>query len=573
MGAQRRNKPPQRATTPAGPLLLVFAVALVTFARALGNGFVWDDNLILAKQLSSFPTLTHVFFPPENIPQYSPFYYRPMVVLTYLVDSSLGAGSPLPFHATPILLHALASCLVLLLLLALLGPTATVASTAGALAFAVHPVHSEVTAWMAGRGDAIAAVGVLVALNSWGRWLETSRPGWLAAGAGGLLFGLLGKEAAIVGAPLAAALPWMIRPRERQRGGATPILLWAAIAASIALYLALRAGGPGFAPGVTRTASAGASDVLGTLGFYFGALLWPVKAGVVLTATPADSSHLLLGLVALGVWSGALVLAGVWRSFLVLWALLWVALGLVPPLLLVVRSISETPVAERYLYLPSVPLALLFALGLARLPKRWERPGLALAAAAIAVWAGLSARHASIWRDDMRFWTNAVEAVPDEGFARMKLATALYEANDVGAAEAEFRRALDSRISTPQRAVAQNNLGWLLLKQGRRGEAEPLFRAALAVGPSFAGPYRGLAECLWPRGEDAAVRADIKSLLEKATQLDPRDARVAFLLGSVHLGEGNRAQATHWFEQAIRANPRTQSAAQAQAALASLRGG
>jgi protein O-mannosyl-transferase len=566
-----RGASSRSASGVVGPLLLVLAVALATFIRALGNGFVWDDKVILSKQLSAFPTLAQVFFPPANIPQYSPFYYRPMVVLTYLVDGTLGGGSPLPFHATPILLHALAACLALLLFLRLLGPNATAAATVGALAFAVHPAHTEVAAWMAGRGDAIATVGVLVALLAWGRWLETPGWGWLAAGAGGLLFGLLGKEAAIVGAPLAAALPW-IWPRQRRRHAAKPLLLWGAIAAAVVLYVVLRASGPGFAPGVAPASAAGAVDVLGTLGVYAESVLWPATAGVVLTAAPSDTFHVLLGLVALGLWTGGVVWAA-WRfSVLSLWALSWLALGLVPPLLLVVRSLSETPVADRYLYLPSVALALLAALAFARLPKRGERPGLCAAAVVLAVWAVLGAKHAAIWHDDMRFWTNAVEAAPDEGFARMKLATTLYRANEIDASEAAFRTALASRLSKPQRAVAENNLGWLFLKLGRRDEAEQLFRSSLAAGPAFAGPYRGLAECLWPRGEDAAVRAQIKTLLGQAALYDRHDARVAFLLANVHLVEGNRDQAAHWFEEAIRANPRATSAARARAALANLRG-
>jgi tetratricopeptide (TPR) repeat protein len=280
----------------------------------------------------------------------------------------------------------------------------------------------------------------------------------------------------------------------------------------------------------------------------------------------------LLGLAALGCWTGAVVWAALRRSLLSLWALSWLALGLVPPLLLVVRALSETPVADRYLYLPSIALALLAALGFARLPKRAERPGLLAAGVVLAVWAVLGVQHAAIWHDDLRFWTNAVEAAPDEGFARIKLATTLHRADDVEAAEAAFRKALASRLSPAQRAVAENNLGWLLLKLGRRDEAEQLFRSSLAAGPAFAGPYRGLAECLWPRGEDAAVRAQIKSLLGKAAQLDRHDARVAFLLANVHLVEGDRDQAAHWFEEAIRANPSAASAAQARAALVNLRG-
>ena len=265
---ESRGGSPRSPTGVVLPLLLVLAVALATFVRALGNGFVWDDKLILSKQLSAFPTLGHVFFPPANIPQYSPFYYRPMVVLTYLVDRTLGGGSPVPFHATPILLHALVSCLALLLFRRLLGPNATVAAIVGALAFAVHPVHTEVAAWMAGRGDAIAAVGVLVALLSWGRWLDTRGlgRGWRPAPAGSCSDCSARRQRSSVHRS-AAALPW-VWPRQGRRRMAKLPLLWGAILVAVVLYVVLRASGPGFAPGVTHASPAGAVDVLGTLGFY-----------------------------------------------------------------------------------------------------------------------------------------------------------------------------------------------------------------------------------------------------------------------------------------------------------------
>jgi tetratricopeptide (TPR) repeat protein len=561
------------ASAPLAAALVVAGLALITFAPALGNGFVWDDKLILAKQLSAFPTVADVFFPPANIPQYSRFYYRPLVVLTYLVDDALGGGAALPFHVTPLLVHVLVCVLLFFLLHRLLGATAVPAAAAGALAFAVHPAHAEVVAWMAGRGDALATCGVVAALLCWGRWLESPSWLWLAAGAGSLLFGLLGKEAAIAGAPLAAALPWVWPRRARGAGGRTLFLLWAAIAASVAAYLVLRGAGPGFAPGVTRAAAPSAPDVLGTIGFYAAAVLWPATAGVVRTAPPSEARLVVLGLLAFGAWSLALLWAAQRRARLAAWALAWVGIALAPALLLVVRAVSETPVAERYLYLPSAGLALLVALGLARLPQRLARRAAAAAAVPLALWTVLGAVHATIWRDDLRFWSNAAAAAPDDGFVRTKLGSALYDRGDIGAAEAAFRHALGVRLSGAQRAVTQNNLGWLLLKQQRRAEAEPLLRAAVAAQPAFSGPYRGLAECLWPRGEDPAVRAEIKALLARAIHLDPGEAGVAFLLASAHLAEGDRAAAARWFEHAIRADPRGPAAAQARAMLATLRGG
>jgi hypothetical protein len=572
---QRGAVPPHAIASPTWLALAVFGVAVAAHARALGNGFVWDDRLILSGQLVAFRSLGLLFFPPADIPQYSHFYYRPVVFFTYLTDNALGGGTPLPFHLTSILLDAAVSSLVLLLLLRLLGRSALVPAMAGALAFAVHPVHAEVVAWMSARGDALATLGVLVALLSWSRWLEGSRAVWLAAGGAGLLFGLLAKESAIVGIPLAAALPWITGPTPslpapRAAARRAPAILWAAIASSALLYLVLRAAGAGFATGMRPPSSVRAVDLLGALGFYFRALLWPRVTGVVLTAVLSDPADVLLGLLAVVSFVAGALLAVRRRSRIALWALAWIALGLVPPLALVVRAISETPVADRYLYLPSVGAALLVGLALARLPRRWERAGVGVAAAVLLAWTALTVKGVAIWRDDLRFWNNAVAAAPAEGFARLKLAVALARSGDAASAEAMNRSALEARLSAPQLAVVQNNLGWLLMRQGRREEAEPLFRAAVEADPGFAGPYRGLAECLWPRGNDPRVRARIRDLLERAVRVDPHDARSAFLLGGLHLAEGEREGAAHWFERAIRADPASSSATRARAELSRL---
>src|SRR5260221_8689952 len=191
----------------------------------------------------------------------------------------------------------------------------------------------------------------------------------------------------------------------------------------------------------------------------------------------------------------------------------WIALGIVPALLLVMRSISETPVADRYFYLPSVGAALLIASGVAGLPPRRIPIGTTVIGLLVAGWALLTIRAVPIWRDDFAFWSNAASGVPDEGFAQIQLARVLDQRGDADAAEATLRAALAAELAPPQRVVAFNNLGWTLLKRGRCDEALPLLQRAVAAGARFAGPYRGLAECLWPRGEDAAVRAQIRSLL------------------------------------------------------------
>jgi tetratricopeptide (TPR) repeat protein len=184
---------------------------------------------------------------------------------------------------------------------------------------------------------------------------------------------------------------------------------------------------------------------------------------------------------------------------------------------------------------------------------------------------GATARRAPIWRDDPTFWQNAVAAVPDEGYAHGKLALALYERGELAAAEAEYRAALAGRINPPERAIVENNLGYLLLREKRWAEAEPLFRSAIVPGPRFSGPYRGLAESLLARAtDDAPVPAEIRPMLERALEVDPADARAALLLGRLSIVEGKRDEGVRWLSHAARVAPESTSAADARATLARL---
>ena len=359
---------------PCGAALLVVGAAIAAYLPALANGFVWDDPLILDDQLPAFHSCRDVFFPPHALPHAGSFYYRPVVFLTYLADRWLGGGSPVMFHATPIVVHALASGLLLMLIWQLLGRRGWLAPAMGALVFAVHPVHAEVAAWLAGRSDSLAAVGVLAALLAWGQWLQGRHPVWLVGGMAALFFGLLAKESALPGAVLGAALPW-VWPLEERPGRPAIASLWGAIGVTLCGYVALRAVAVGLAPGAALAIPPAqlVRHVFDAVAFYAGTLLWPTRPGVVLTSVPHAPGTLAIGLGTTALVGLALGVALYRRAAVVAWGLAWVVLAYLPALLLAARFISETPVAERYSYLPSAGGALLVACAVAARPSGWER--------------------------------------------------------------------------------------------------------------------------------------------------------------------------------------------------------
>src|SRR5512139_4016754 len=126
--------------------------AVVAYLPATKNGFVWDDPLVL-DQLRQMHDWRDVWWPPAAVPK---FYYRPFIFLTFFLDRWLGGETPFAFHATVIVWHALVTGLVFLVARELLGAAHTLEAGIAALLFAVHPVHVESVAWIAGRSDVIA---------------------------------------------------------------------------------------------------------------------------------------------------------------------------------------------------------------------------------------------------------------------------------------------------------------------------------------------------------------------------------------------------------------------------------
>src|SRR5579862_5225120 len=101
--------PGQRRELAWAPPVLIGALALAAYANSLANGFVWDDPIILTRQLVVFRTVGDVLLPPRDIPQFSPDYYRPLTIASYLLDRAVGGEHPFAFHLSVVIGHALAA--------------------------------------------------------------------------------------------------------------------------------------------------------------------------------------------------------------------------------------------------------------------------------------------------------------------------------------------------------------------------------------------------------------------------------------------------------------------------------
>ena len=235
----------------------------------------------------------------------------------------------------------------------------------------------------------------------------------------------------------------------------------------VARQLAL-AGGVGEATTSERLTAAVAN--LPQVLAYLGKVVVPVGLNVMPSVDPAGLS---LGVVALG------ILAWVFRTLpggRRLSVLAWFVLFLLPPLV-----VPELPAYEHRTYVPLVGLAL----GLSHLPSlsgagwSWQWPR-QLALALAIVFTVLTFRHIAVFADPLTYWTSATRNTAYAPIAHVNVGRILEELGDLGRAAREYRAALAIDPTTPK---ANNNLGVVMMAQGRDRLALPYFERELEVNP------------------------------------------------------------------------------------------
>lgn len=102
-----------------------------------------------------------------NEPYFANFH--PVTTTTWLIDRALAdknqAFDALPFRASQLLYSVIAASL-LIPLYRLLG-VPTILAMLGALVYAVHPIHTEVVAWLSARKDLISIIFILLSFLAW----------------------------------------------------------------------------------------------------------------------------------------------------------------------------------------------------------------------------------------------------------------------------------------------------------------------------------------------------------------------------------------------------------------------
>ncbi len=334
--------------------------------------------------------------------------------------------TPWPYHVVGLLAHLVAALLVLEFMRKL-TPRPWVAA-AGALLFAVHPIHSESITWASGLKDPMYVSFMLGCLLTYLRFRQ--RPSVLSY-LGALTFLVL----ALLCKSMALVVPGMWLLLERSVGSPTPwriALARAVPAAVVCAWFLKRFIGISAAYHVERTIHGGTVFSHAVLAMwaqvvYLKQAVLPVSTRLVYCFVPPEAltDPRLWAAVALA--AGLLALAYVWRRQpLRLFCLAWHFICLVP-----VSNLVPFPavVADRYLYAASLGVCLLAADLLSSLQPLARTTILGLMVTALTL---TTAFRSSVWNYPEELWAEGDEdpaCMVDPDFQALQAHYTLYLAS------------------------------------------------------------------------------------------------------------------------------------------------
>ncbi|HVW22776.1 MAG TPA: tetratricopeptide repeat protein [Opitutaceae bacterium] len=560
-----------------GAAALIALVGLAAYLPTLRNGFVWDDDTVLAHNalVRSPDGILRLWTTAQQAD------YWPVSLASFWAEWRVWGTDAAGYHATNLALH-LACCLLLWSVLRRLRiPGAALA----ALLFAVHPVNVESVAWITQRKNLLGMLFFLLSARLFLPWLERG-PGRGARAP--YLLSLLAFALAMLSKGSVAPLPlvllgaiaWRRRPTRSDWLALLPFFLVAAALAAVNVWFesrgfhgALRQAGP-----AERLLGAGAA-----VWFYLGKALWPAHLSLVYPQWRIDPGSALW-------WLPLLAAAGLTAALLAarrrlrpaLFAWLYFGVMLAPALGFTdVYFMRFSLVADHYQHLALIGVVALA--GWAWAAWRWSAPAKgAVAAAAVLALALLTARRARAYRDEAALYRATLAENPGCWMAYNGLGMLAMKAGQPRDALADLNEAL--RLN-PEFAEAHLNRGALEFSAGRMEAAHADFAQAARFGPLQSAAHLNLAASDVALGRSAEAVPELQEALRlrpdypeayyylgnayqalnrlpeaaeafaAELRLRPGDSDVEDYLGTVYAAMGNDELALRHFQRAIALNP------------------
>jgi tetratricopeptide (TPR) repeat protein len=418
---------------------LILAATFAVFANSINNKFAYDDTtqILQNESIRSFSNIPLILTkeswfwrveqdkdPNKEAGPTTP-YYRPLVMIYLMIGWNLFETWTPGWHVLSILLHLISVYFVFLILHHITKDQKLTAIAT--ILFAIHPLRSESVAWISGATDLLLAVFMLPAFYLYLLYRRDSKKNYLVGSVILFLLGAFAKEPAIMLPFFIFVYETVIANQDRSlKDRLKPALAYSSLFALISVvYFIMRVHALGFMLNDKGFVTYPLNQVLMTIPIvickYIGLTFWPANLSLFhatsMVVSPLDLRFIIPSLVLI------VAVCGLWqlrRSLIARFAILWFAVNLLPVLNLGAFS-QDFLVQERYIYVSSIGLSLLVAMGLIKIPiEKWFTLGSRRTAQAALVGlialllTGKTLAQNTVWKDDLPMWEHGAEVASDQ---------------------------------------------------------------------------------------------------------------------------------------------------------------
>jgi len=559
---------------------LVFLIPLLIYSITLRGAFVYDDNIQIInnpwiRDLGKIPalfvssTMSFLANQPANT-------YRPVFYLVYMAEYLVFGLRPWAWHLVNVLLHSM-NALALYFLVSLFLrkdrgsqsagtsrelPRLTAAAIA-ALIFALHPVNSEVVAWVGAIPELVYTLMVLFAFilyiladRTERRKAALYRVGSVAA----FSVALLSKETAM-------ALIIIIPLYEFSRLGMRCLRRWRSYLCYLipaVLYMAMRTYALG---GMTQMSLMKMSFYEGLINVpplvarYLGKLLLPVGLSVIYSFEPVHSAlsvMFIIGLLASAAFGLLICYMYMRNKKKEAFFLTWILIPILPVLYMPILSVGGF--ADRYLYLSTAGFAAFIGLLIFRIyeGKKGDGEGMPLIPVVVILlllYSAGSIKRAFVWHNDYSLWSDTVLKSPESPNALYNLAWVLHKRGGAGNLDRALKLYEKAIMVKPDKEDAHYNAALIYDKRGEYGKALKHYMASLRLKPSSATSYN---IAMIYQGLNRLTPA-IK-FYNLAIKLNPNNENAHYNLAWAYQESGDYANAIVHYRAVLRISPRSADA-------------
>jgi protein O-mannosyl-transferase len=548
----------------------LFIITFGVFSFSLGNGFVWDDYLVIKRPYSSGESgsITSKLMI-TNIRESGKkgIHYRPIFHTSLLIDYRNWGLSPFGYHLSSIIFYSISVVVFYFLALIVIGGFKLHGKEAiaivSSLLFAVYPLHVEPVSWIAGRSDLLCGLFFFLAFIF--HIYSYRRLGFLMLAGICFYLSLLSKEVAIV-FPLVALMFDLVNRRLKRSSN---ILIYAVYAILLLLYLYVRqrayitipelptvietlpgSEGPpsgmmpsteGIPPKIFDRFYHIFEPFLISYLLYIKKLVFPIHLNAFIGTVPKGFFHLISAIfifLSLVFMSFASIR---WKKGIVAFSIMWILITLGPASITAIFPLATTSLAERYLFIPSAGFCLLVGYLIFETGKivKATRINLVLGAILFSIYLCITIERQSVWKDDVTLWEDTSKKSPFHAIPHANHGIALWQSGKTEEAVKELTIAFDLSLrgNNGVRARVATELGALYMDKKDLDKAEKWFTKSLDYRDKNFTAFYNLGLIYFIKGRDRNSLSDFKqaeSYFKKALKIDKNNKELHILLSQLY---------------------------------------